>query len=612
MSTSLNLLTEDTRQRRTGDSLYYRRLPPIFELRVPAKITQGLGTSFLFPLPIPPQMIRTEYPFAVEISPTLGGGLVVERSGVLQVEIRLQGTMGQRLKPYRGSQFGYIEVEDRQLSDRDVVKRTMPGYSLSGHRFLMHLRDSIFGLYSDLVRDPEISEEVQLVLHLPKTDEHYVVEPRSFTIPQQAHRSWEYEIVLTGIALAKALPEPDEDSSILSKISNAIQTVRGAIRLARAVINDLNQIRAELEGFVRKITGAIDDLASVFEAAEEFVDGTTRAVSTSRTRVESSIARLEDALAEEGDQIGDTTAHLLNEVLDAAHEMLLHPEIFEPDPKQAVEDAFRRGLGLFGRDRSGLLAASGNTPPATEADLAETDTLASDLVRDDRARALPEELRRYRSSFRTTLGAEDTLQGLAAQHLGDARLWRHIALLNGLLDPYVSELGLPYTIAPGQEILIPSTETQSRQLANPAVLGVLPFDPADVRELGTDFLVSWDATGREDWNLDAEGGLVDLAIARGVDCLAQGLRARVELEKGSDPMYRKLGLERVQSFGAGQDIEDEAWKLKISEALEADPRIVRAVEVVLSTPAVGTRETEASVLVRNRRKPLAVQASTPI
>lgn len=615
MTSAIGLLVEEARQRSTNDRLFWRRLPPVFELQVPVRVSGGVGTSYLFPLPMPPQEMSVDYPFAVEITPTMGGGIVVEENGVPTVDIRIAGTMGQRPKQYRGGYFGLIEPSERRLSGHNATQRTSAvtgALGLTGHRFLQHLKSSVFGLYADLKRDPETAEETRLILHNPKDDEHFVVVPQRFRMPRDVGRSrlvWNYEITLTGVELAKALEAPSEDKSILAKLAGAAAQIRAMIRVATAAINDLNRIRGEIERFARQFVGALDDMTSILEDLDQFVAETKRSVTTTRARIAAVADRLERALEEDGANISDDTAAIAMEVISSVHGILLHPEAFTPSSEERTEAAFRRGLGLLStRSRSALTAAASSLPPASERELRSASILPGDVVRDDQARALPEELRRYRSAFEVDLRPSDTLEMVAARYLGDARLWRHIAIINDLREPYISPIGYPHTALPGSRILVPSVEASARRAPNPAVLGSDPDDPPDVRELGTDWLVEYTPAGLEDWAVDEEGGAVDLRTAQGVACVSQDLRARIETPQGSDPLYRTFGTGQVVGFGEAS-LEDIAVSLRVAESLEADPR-VREADVTVERPRADVVSTSARVFLRGLRDTVAVQGST--
>lgn len=604
---------EQLREEQTGDDKFFRRMPPVFELQVPARATRGAGTSFLFPLPMPPRAIEVEYPFAVEVTPTMGGGVVVEENGVVTVQIRIQGTMGQKIKPYKGSYFGLISPPNKKLSDKPVVARTMQGMDISAHRYLLHLRDAVFGTYSDLKEDDELASETRMILHIPKDDEHYVVVPKSFRVPRDASRKmiWDYEILLEGVAVANAeLVSAPEDKPILAQLLDAVTAVRSAVRLVQATVRDLSKIRTEIANVASEIVGVIDDVAAVFEEVSDFIDGTKDAISACRSRIDSAIDRLETAMERLDPSVSDDTAHLCLELNDSMHEVLAHADLFEPSPDVVVAAAFRRGLGLLAdTSQSALTAASSADPPASQSALRSTGTLPSDAVRDQRARSLPEEFKQYRSAYEAIVDEDDTLELIASREMGDARRWRHIAILNALQHPYVSRSGLPNTLEGGARILIPSTAAPAPRTANPAVYGARPDDPTEVRALGSDWLVTVDPVSElEDWTIDLDGGSVDLRVASGVACLVQDLTAVMETERGSDALYANFGIREVIGFGLPL-IEIDAQRLRTIEALESDPRVERVADVTISGQG-DTIERVARVAIKGLREPVTIQGST--
>lgn len=612
MASLIQTLAEEIRERTTGDKLFYRRMPPIFELKVPARVAFGI-TSFLFPLPMPPKSISIDYPFSVEITPTLDGGVVTERNGIITVDINIRGTMGQRPKLYTGDFFGLLGAGvDHKASDHDVVNRSMAGMRLSGHRYLLHLKHSVFGMYSDLVQDPSLAEDTQLILHIPKDDEHWVVEPRSFLIPREARQAgFEFEIQLTGITRALALIEVSADRSILQSISDGIATVRSAIGLVRGAIQDLQNLRSELEGFVRSITSLIDDVSSIVSEAQDFVDGVTEFLPTTRDRILAAGDNLENLLLLHGDKFSDGTAHSLLEMSDGLHEIAVQASLFAPPRNAISQDAFRRGLGLLTSTSQSALASAAAAPgPNSEAAWRSSGLLPGDAARDARARAQLEEFKQYRSAFEILLNEGDTLESLAGLHLGDPRLWRHIAILNALADPYISDAGFPNTLRPGQKCLIPST-APAIQTRNAATLGSDTNATPEIRNLGVDFKIQVDRdSGLEDWVVDTGGGGVDLAVAKGVECLSQDLAARVGAPLGSDPLYPKVGLASVIGLGS-KDLELDAYAQVIRSNIETDPRVSNAANITILQDTVDKLGVSADVRVRGLHDSVAIQASVP-
>ncbi len=595
---------EERRQVLTGDADYAKRMPPIFELRVPPRAVVGGNTSFMFPLPMPPQTLDLTYPFALDITPSLGAGVVVEQSGILMVEIRLAGTMGQKTKAFRGSNFGKIGLPNARRGGREVSRRSPPGSSLSGHRYLLHLRDSVFQTYSDLKQDPETAEDTQLILHLPKEGEHYVVEPRSFTVPRRARESWHYQITLVGVAMAKALPTATEDKSLLEQLLDAPAQARKAIRLAQASMQELAALRSDIESTFRSVVGVIDDVSSLLDETTSFITGTKDRLEVSRDRVLSAAANLERAAVGLYNAGPDELLHALLEIGDSIESLAVHSSTYEPGVP--VDGAFRSGLGLLSDASTPETSSAATTYSALR-----TTAQSGDSLRDQAAREVAEEFKRYGSSFTAQLRETDTLEGLAAKYLGDARLWRHIALVNNLAPPYISDNGEPGTLGPGDTVLIPSEQRAEERRSSPAVLGAPSTAPIEVRELGTDFQTIVDpVSGLEDWAIDTEGGAEDVLVAEGAACLVQDLRARMRTERGTDALYPSFGVVKSAGLGIPPESQAAAGALRVVEALEADPRVEQATASV--TISGDTASTEAQVQVRRLRETLRVQASTPV
>lgn len=142
--------------------------------------------------------------------------------------------------------------------------------------------------------------------------------------------------------------------------------------------------------------------------------------------------------------------------------------------------------------------------------------------------------------------AGDSLQGIAARFLGDSGRWRDIAVLNGLVPPYVSLSGLPGTAAPGDKLVLPADASQAEQIQGD-----------NGGELyGVDFAI--DADG----NMPVEPGEypADVQYVSGVQCVRQGLEITFRTTQGEDlyqpwfgvpdavgdPSYEQAGLVLAQ------------------------------------------------------------------
>ena len=159
-------------------------------------------------------------------------------------------------------------------------------------------------------------------------------------------------------------------------------------------------------------------------------------------------------------------------------------------------------------------------------------------------------------------------------------------MLNGLRPPFVNDqanklLGLdeeafPGALGIGDKILIPNFSKPPEQQPQLPTLGVRLEETAEVHFLGAD-LAFEDAGGRAgaalfDIPVDVEGGSTDVKTVRGIPNLEQGLIVRMRTEKGTDTLYKKLGLQRIVGLNI-VPIDLEEARFRFSEALEQDPRV---------------------------------------
>jgi hypothetical protein len=178
---------------------------------------------------------------------------------------------------------------------------------------------------------------------------------------------------------------------------------------------------------------------------------------------------------------------------------------------------------------------------------------------------------KYQSATERIIESGDTLPNLASRYLGDARLWKYLAVFNDLQPPYISQSKLPKTLSVGDKILVPSTARAPEQQASPVVFGVPQSASADEHVLGADFELVDDGVSY-DWAVDAESGNSDFKIARGVACLNQGLKLRIVTEKGSAIMYQTLGTARVIGLGL-TPVDIETIQIRLVEAIQEDSRV---------------------------------------
>jgi hypothetical protein len=230
----------------------------------------------------------------------------------------------------------------------------------------------------------------------------------------------------------------------------------------------------------------------------------------------------------------------------------------------------------------------------------------------------------YTGSTEYAVTSGDTLAALASRYLGDARLWQNIAVLNGLKPPFINaqasadltsltDSPLPGAVGVGSKILIPNFSKDVGQLSVLPVLGVLPEATAEEHFLGTDMAlkpVTAD-NGRTmyDIAIDTDGGSVDAKLVRGLPNLVQALKTRLATEKGTDIMYRTLGMARVVGINL-TEADITLAKFRVMESLTADPRVasVRKLSYDISEASYDTLEIEADVEVRGFSQASTIKA----
>jgi len=607
MPSTVNVLREVLRQATVNDMNFYAYKLMFFELKIPSQLAVfAQNGSYLFPLKVPPDSYSLEEPFTVEASATQGGGVYVEENGIAQRVIRISGVTGFKPRPLNGN--GPL-VMTMLSPEKKSYTRNLPPFvidDISGQRHFQYLQDAVFRTYADLKRDPTTAEDTKLMLHIPKDDEHWLVVPQRFQLERTASDRvmYRYTIELLVVDKAEAVDEDfSEDGSWIESISNAINTVNAAIQLAQGALNDLTALAAEIEGYVDNVATVLDGVAGIIDAASRFVEGVTDLIESPLAILNSlgNIIDSADAFLSTWEESGQSLQNLDDKVKDKwnklgeALEMLgTQPEAFEPTPQGALARANNQVNPLKTSSAEALATAKARPPATSLMDFKKLGTaLTAGDLQEAKANATFQLQKpvKYRSAKQVSLSAGDTLASLAARHLNDARRWQDIAVINGLKPPFTNkhasldlrkadEAAMPGVRGLGDRILIPSKSKGVKEMPNPATLGVKPEEPSDVRFLGRDFRLELVTTISNPGNplydipIDVARGSQDLQTIQGVANLAQGLTNRVTTEKGTDLLYKRLGMQRiVGTKQVGTDLEMS--RFRAIQALQQDPRIAR-------------------------------------
>lgn len=616
----LKFVQERARQERASDKNFFRKMTYYFELRVPQEVASGSRTSFLTPLIIPPESYNLEEPFTVDAVPTQGGGLYVEENGIVQRMIKLEGHTG-----FKPRNFGeYFSAGGLKTIKNKSYSRELPYFidtELSGHKHFQYLQDGVFRTYADLKRDPATSEDTFLFFHNPKDDEHWLVVPQKFSLTRSSDKPvlYRYSIELLAVDKADAVDGAfSEDKGLLDKIKDAPAMIKSGLDLAAGAVNDLTALTSELTNRIKDFTTIMDGVTTIIDAGSNFVNGLSTLVEVPYSFLNSTIERIEAAgeLVQEIEDLGtdvsripDTVLHKLRQMADALHRIGTHPGVFETPAQQRLREIRRsQELATSVSDET-LQEAAASAAPQT---LTAVESLGTAITPGDVQSAQSElgigrAVIQYTSALQVEVAQGDTLVNLAARYLGDARLWQQIAILNGLNPPFVDDLAstpldsddpaLPKVLGRGSKVLIPSFGTPPERQPLLPVLGVENEEDAEVHLLGADLKLER-VGGREgaplyDLAINSAQGSVDLKTVKGVANMAQAVQTRLSTEKGSDILFKRMGLDRMVSLNI-TPVDLETARFRFREAITQDQRIATARNIIFET---GTDSAPADAVV---------------
>lgn len=600
---------ERTRQELTSDFNFYRKMTYYFELQVPPGSTQDNRNKYLIPLIIPPESYTMEEPFTVEATPTQGGGLYVEENGIVQRMIKLEGTTGFKPRSYPKGFLGTPVISSDKRSYSRILPTLIEG-AISGHRHFQYLQDKVFRTYADLKRDPATSEDTFLFFHNPKDDEHWLVVPQKFGLTRSSDKPVTYRYSIELLAVDKSAVVDDEfseEKGILDRIKDATSMVKSGLDLASGALNDLTALTSEIANYVKDFVVIIDGVTSILDATRNFADGLTSLIQVPYALLTSTLEILEAAgeaiqafedLETEIVQLPEMVKQKLKIMEDGLDRIGTHPEVFETPAQQKLRETRNSQELLTSASSDTIAEAEASTPPQT---ISEVNALGTAITSGDVESARGElgigrAVIQYTSSNQVEVTQGDTLVNLAAKYLGDARLWQQIAVLNGLNPPFIDDLAstpldsdepvFSGVLGRGSKILIPSFGVPPERQPLLPVLGVANEEDAEVhllgRDLQLDIVGGRDGAPLFDLVIDVAGGSVDAKKVSGVANISQAMQTRVLTEKGSDILFKRLGLDRIISLNI-TPVDLETARFRFRECLEQDQRVLAAPKILFES-----------------------------
>ena len=605
----------EEQSRLMNDGKFWRKFLYFFELEMAPSAGEDLASAIM-PLMLAPQRMIMGEPFAVTVTPTLGGGLYVEEDGIIARPIQIAGTTGfaPRLLSVLPNATTRVRAELRSYHDRTLP---VPAFvaRLSGQKQLQMLQDRIFRLYADLKRNPETAAGTKLFWHNVKDDEHWRVIPQSLTIRRASPRSTMYFYDITMLAVEPAVHNAllvSEDRSLFEQIGDAARSIREGIDLISGTIDNVAGVIRDFNDAIRNFAGAVQSATSILAAAGN-VGAAVRAIEspirTAAVVVEAARDFLNGAT---GNIQGVTTGMIktliadVERVTDAMDSAIIAGVSF-PAAMRAEWADIQRGCERIAawpdrlqssvEARVSALSAQSSTSAAESAAATRQTSFQAALRRQgtgvgpgdaakQRARRLARDNpRAMAGASERTVGQNQTIQDLAALYLGDSARWPEIAALNDLQAPYVHSAGLPRTLRPGDTVLIPARATSSRAATLPVVRGTDTMAPEAERLFGVDWRLAPAADGSGLYDMVLSEGRdagKDVKAVAGVANLEQAVGTRLRTSKGDSALYRGLGTDVVIGVG-NRVVDEETARLRLAAAVQADPRIV-SISGLLHTP----------------------------
>lgn len=612
---AINFIKELARQNIAQDENFYRRMLYYFELQLPYQtgpggVIPGISNNFMFPLILPPKAITMDEPFAAEITPTQQGGLYVEESGIVQRTLRIRGNTG--FKPRKLKTYGSMgesppgpafAVPFSVFPQKVSHSRKLPPVAaadISGHRHFQYLQDSLFRVYADLKRDPVTAKDTAMFFHNPKDDEHWRVIPRRFTMERDSSQPtlYNYNIELTIVGPAEAGTDLDfDDKSWLDDFNNAIQIASMGANLTSGAINDLTAMADDIGTQISNITVLIDNTTTILTATQDFIDGNKALIDLPHAWVISNAELLEAAASltvEDPDQtVPPWVTNKIRTAVDGLELIASNPSSFETPNTTTITDirGYQDLRRTVSQEKQTEVTDSNGPSSFVELEQLGTGLTPGEVTSSAGSTLAGGDILKYRNLQKVEVGQGDTLASLAAQHLGDARLWQYIATANGIKPPYVNDQAstplirgnadeslFGHSLGIGSEILIPTNAASPKDYPLLPVLGTQIDEPTNNMLLGIDakLEVANGATGDSmsvwDVAIDTENGSTDVKTVEGMDNIEQAVTMRLLTEYGTDTLYKKVGLKRIVGLNFKfADLANARYRLR--DAVSADARV---------------------------------------
>lgn len=596
MSVSIiDLVKEEVRLEVTGDR-YYQNGPYAFVLRGPP-MTDSIGPLgyTVFPLPVNPTDLSYAMPFSCEITPLQEGGVVAEEAGICIGELVIEGSTGFKPRLAQDTSFG--------PGGGDFTGLLGHGWAgpeaISGQLAFWRLANRCFDAYSSLKKDPRYAHKTTMEYHSLKDELHLQIVPREFSLRRSAGRervSYRYSIRAAVVGAAGRLFLVSPDKGILDKIKDTISTIRAGMAAIAATVDDLTAALDSIRRTVSSVVSILTDVGTIMDSFTALVDGTKKFLDIPKETL-GNVARLCEDVAEVVATTTGWPADVQQSFLDISDQLdalsVASTDLFTTSWQEQA-----RRYERLSRMRFPTVGSKQFTLDSQQVTVYPIETVFSgekpgDLRRAATVISLGERLpsHGYNGFAEYVVGQGDSLQSLAAKHLGDASKWMELAVINDLKAPYITSVKLPQTLRVGDKISIPilgkeppaDTITTGDKITGASqsdkFLGedfkFVPI-PAGLDSLGEPI-----AAGSYGWQIDEAGGATDVLKISGIPNLGQALEMRFRTEQGANILYPTIGLPRLIGVAAfGSKIADARHQARLQ--ILADKRIERLARFAFS------------------------------
>ena len=179
----------------------------------------------------------------------------------------------------------------------------------------------------------------------------------------------------------------------------------------------------------------------------------------------------------------------------------------------------------------------------------------------------------------------DTLERIALRHLGDPERADELRALNRLVYPYVTEVRVPGTVIPGDQLRVP-LQASGRPLYFPSLTtGPASRRAAKLARMGRDLSVVRRSDRLFDWALKGgstgESGRAGVATVDGEAAFEQNLTKRLETEYGTNPLFPQRGI--PAAIGILNTAQRQgAYVVGVTQELRADDRVSEVRDLVFT------------------------------